>query len=48
MHIGVRLEPMFVFLVGVEVVEDDVKLAVWIGRGYAVHEIEELDATPPF
>ena len=28
LHVGVGLEPMFVFLVGVEVIEDDVKLAV--------------------
>ena len=44
LHIGVGLEPMFVFLVGVEVVEDDVKLSTRKGRGDAVHEVEKLDA----
>src|SRR6202008_1069936 len=36
LHVGVGLEPMFVFLVGVEVVEDDVKLSARKGRGDAV------------
>jgi hypothetical protein len=35
LHVGVGLEPMFVFLVGVEVVEDDVKLSARKGRGDA-------------
>ena len=48
LHIGVGLEPMFVFLVGVEVVEDDVKLAVRKSRGDAAHEVEKLDAATPF
>src|ERR1700692_1504653 len=48
LHIGMGLEPMLVLLVGVEVVEDDVKLAVRISRGEAVHEVEKLDAAPPF
>src|ERR1019366_3011566 len=47
-NIGMGLEPMFVFLVGVEVVEDDVKLAVRKSRGNAVHEVEEFDAATPF
>jgi hypothetical protein len=38
LHVGVVLEPMFVFLVGIEVVEDDVKLAVRKSRGDAVHK----------
>jgi hypothetical protein len=38
LHVGVVLEPMFVFLVGIEVVEDDVKLAVRTSRGDAVHK----------
>ena len=46
--VGVGLQPMFVFLVSVEVVEDNVKLAARISRGDAVHEIEKLDAAPPF
>src|SRR6266852_5017042 len=48
LHIGVGLEPTFVFLVGVEVVEDDVKLAVRKVRGHAVHEVEKLDTAAPF
>ena len=47
-HIGVGLEPVLVLLVGVEIVEDDVKLAVRKSRGNAVHEVEELDTAPPF
>jgi hypothetical protein len=39
---------MLVLLVGVEVVEDDVKLLVRKRRGDAVHEIEKLDAATPF
>ena len=35
LHVGVGLEPMIVFLVGVEVVEDDVKLSARKGRGDA-------------
>jgi hypothetical protein len=41
-------EPILVFLVGVEVVEDDVKLAVRKGRGDAVHEVETLDTATAF
>ena len=48
LHVGVGLEPVLVLFMGVEVVEDDVKLAVWKSRGDAVHEIEKLDAAPPF
>jgi hypothetical protein len=47
-HVGVGLEPMLVFPVGVEVVEDDVKLAARKRRGDAVHEVEKLDAATPF
>ena len=47
LHIGVGLEPVLVLFMGVEVVEDDVKLAVRKSRGDAVHEIEKLDAAPP-
>ena len=42
------LEPMLVLLVGIEVVEDDVKLAVRKGRGDAVHEVEKFDAATSF
>ena len=40
LHIGVSLEPMIVFLVGVVVVEDYVKLSIRKGRSDAVHEVE--------
>jgi hypothetical protein len=42
------LEPMLVLLVGVKVVEDDVKFAVRKSRGEAVHEVEKLDAATAF
>ena len=45
LHIGVGLEPMFVFLVSVEVVEDNVKLSVRKSRGDAVHEVEKPTAS---
>jgi len=48
LHIGVGLEPVLVLLVGAEVVEDDVKLAVRKGRGETVHEIEKLDTATAF
>lgn len=48
LHVGVGLEPVLVFLVGVEVVEDDVKLSVRKGRGDAVHEVKKLDAATAF
>ena len=47
-HIGMCLEPILVLLVGVEVVEDDVKLAVRKSRGDAVHKVEKLDAATAF
>ena len=43
MNSGVFLEPALVLLVGVEIVEDDVKLAIREGGDGAVHEAEELD-----
>ena len=43
MDIGMFLEPALVLLVGVEIVEDDVKLAIREGGDDAVHEAEELD-----
>jgi hypothetical protein len=39
---------VLVLLMGVEIVEDDVKLAVRKSRGDAVHEVEKLDTPPPF
>src|SRR5690242_9775969 len=41
---GMFLEPALVLLVRVEVVEDNVKLAIGKGGNDAVHEAEELDA----
>ena len=38
---------MLILLVGVEIIEDDVKLAIRKGGNDAVHEAEELDATAP-
>ncbi len=35
LHIGMGLEPVLILLVGVEVVEDDVKLSARKGRGEA-------------
>src|ERR1035437_1733559 len=48
LHIGMGLEPMLVLFVGVEVVEDDVKLAVRKSRGDTIHEVEKLDAATAF
>ena len=47
-HIGMGLKPVLVLLVGIEVVEDDVKLAVWESRSDAGHETEKLDAAAAF
>jgi hypothetical protein len=47
LHIGMDLEPMLVLLMGVKVVEDDMKLAVRKSRGDAVHKVEKLNARPP-
>jgi hypothetical protein len=41
-HIGVLGEPAFVLLVGVEVIEDDVKPAVGIGGNHTIYEIQKL------
>jgi hypothetical protein len=43
MDSGVFLEPGLVLLVGVEIVEDDVQLAIREGGDEPVHEAEELD-----
>src|SRR5216683_249751 len=48
LHIGMGLEPMLVLLVGVKIVEDDMKLAVRKSRGDAVHKVEKLDAATAF
>src|SRR5436190_1559197 len=45
MDLGVFLEPALVLFVRVEIVEDDVKLAILEGGNEAVHEAEELDTT---
>src|SRR6476646_4796616 len=44
MDFGVFLEPALVLLMGVEIVEDDVQLAVREGVNKAIHEAEELNA----
>ncbi len=41
------LEPALVFLVGIEVIEDDVHLAIRKGGNDAVHEAQKLDAATP-
>jgi len=46
-QLGVFLQPALVLLVGIEVVEDDVKLAIREGTNEAVHEAEELDPATP-
>ena len=47
-HIGMCLEPFLVLLVGVEVVENDVKLAVRKCCGHAIHKVEKLDPATSF
>jgi len=39
---GMGLEPIVIFLVGIEIVEHDVKLLVGIGGDHLVHEVEEF------
>src|SRR3981081_2087693 len=48
LHVGMGLEPLVVHLVGVEVVEDDVKLAVRKSCGDTVHKVEEFDTATAF
>ena len=47
MHLGVLFEPAFILLVRVEIVEDDVKLAIREGGNQGVHEAEELNTASP-
>src|SRR5271169_383090 len=47
MDFGVFLEPALVLLMRVEIVEDDVKLAIREGGNDAVHEAEEFDTAAP-
>jgi hypothetical protein len=47
MDLAVFLEPALVLLVGVEIVEDEVKLAIREGGDEAVHEAEKLDTATP-
>ena len=42
--VGMLPEPVLILLVGVEIVQDDVKLAARVGFDDAVHEVEKLDA----
>ena len=46
MDFGVFLEPALVLLMGVEIVDNDVKLATREGGNDAVHEAEELNTAP--
>jgi hypothetical protein len=50
MHVGMALEPAVVLgLVGIEIVEDDMNLLFFaVGFDDAVHEIQELPASPAF
>ena len=48
MHLRVFLEPALVLLMRVEVIKDDVKLAIREGGHKAVHKAEELDPASPF
>ena len=50
MHVGMALEPAVVLgFVGIEIVEDDVNLLfLSVGFDDAVHEIQELPASPTF
>ena len=41
------LKPTVALLVGVEVVEHDMKLAIRVGGSDLVHEAEKLDTAPP-
>ena len=48
MHVPMACQPLIApRLVGGQIVEDDVKLAVGICRHDAVHEVEKLDAPAP-
>src|SRR6516164_9026828 len=41
------LEPAIALLMGVEIIEHDMQLAIREGGNHAVHEAEELDTAPP-
>ena len=43
-HVGVFPEPALIVLVGVEVIQDDVKFTARVGGNDAVHEAKELNA----
>src|SRR6516162_7141081 len=46
-HSGMLLEPTLVLLVGIEIIQHDVKLAVGKGGNDLVHEAKEFDAPAP-
>ena len=46
-HVWMFLEPAIALLMGVEIIEDDVQLAIREGSNHAVHEAEELDTASP-
>src|SRR6516162_4399445 len=47
MDVRMLLQPTLVLLVSVEIVEDDVQLAIREGNNDALHETEELDSAAP-
>ena len=47
MNVGVSRQPAVMLgLMGIEIVEDDVKFALWIERHNLVHEVQELPPAP--
>jgi len=48
LHFGMLLEPVVVLLVGIEIIQDDMKLAAGKSGNDAVHEAKELDAAAAF
>src|SRR6516225_1590559 len=47
MDVRVLVQPALILLVGVEIIEDDVQLAIREGGNDALHEAEELDTVAP-
>ena len=47
MNVWVSLEPAFALFMGVEIVEDEVQLAIREGGGDAAHKVKKLDTAPP-
>src|SRR6516225_7343438 len=47
MDVRVLVQPALILLVGVEIIQDDVQLAIREGGNDALHEAEELDTAAP-